>query len=158
MRFIADSMLGRLARWLRLLGYDTMYYPQIEDALLLRIAREDNRMLLTRDTRLVNVRGLRNFLLLNENNPLEQLKNVITTFDLNPFKKTVEFKKTTILSRCSICNAILNDIPKERAKDYVPEYIYLISDAFKQCSKCSKFYWKGTHLENFRKKLEEICC
>ena len=79
MKFIADSMLGRLARWLRLIGYDTLYYPHIEDSLILRIAREEDRTLLTRDTRLVKVRGLKDFLLLKENDPFEQLKNVIST-------------------------------------------------------------------------------
>ncbi len=149
MKFIADSMLGRLARWLRLLGYDTIYQPHIEDGLLLRIAREDNRILLTRDTRLVKVRGVKNFLLLQENNPFEQLKKVIRTFDLKQ-------KESTVPGRCPVCNASLNNIPKEQAKDFVPEYVYLISDSFKQCSKCSKFYWKGTHPERFRKKLEEV--
>ena len=82
MRFIADSMLGRLVRWLRLLGYDTVYYPRIEDSVLLRIAREENRILLTRDSRLVKARGLRQFLLLEENDPFDQLRSIITAFNL----------------------------------------------------------------------------
>jgi len=156
MKFIADSMLGRLARWLRLLGYDTIYYPQIEDRVLLRIAREDNRILLTRDSRLVKVRGLRNFLLLKDNNTFEQLKNVMKAFNLNPYDKFNEEKKSSILSRCTLCNGILENIPKEQARDYVPQYVYTTSDSFKHCSKCNKFYWKGTHPERFRKKLKEI--
>jgi hypothetical protein len=156
MRFIADSMLGRLARWLRLLGHDTIYHPQIEDRVLLRIAREDNRILLTRDSRLVKVRGLKNFLLLKENNTFEQLKSVIKTFNLSPYDKFNELKKTSILSRCALCNSVLNNIPKEQAKDYVPKYVYITCDVFKRCSKCNKLYWKGTHPEHFRKKLEEI--
>ena len=69
-------MLGRLAKWLRLLGHDTLYYPNIEDSLVLRIAREENRVLLTRDTRIVNVRDITPFLLLESNDPFVQLKEV----------------------------------------------------------------------------------
>ncbi len=170
MRFIADSMLGRLARWLRLLGYDTLYYPQIEDRLLLKIAREDNRILLTRDTRLVKVRGLQEnteparrtgrhrtqnteektqtkYFLLSENNPFDQLKTVIIAFNLNDFP---------VMSRCVVCNTSLNNIPKEKVKGFVPEYVYQTSDIFRQCSGCGKLYWKGTHPEKFKKKLSEI--
>ena len=147
MRFIADSMLGRLARWLRLLGFDTLYFPQIEDSLLLRIAREEDRILLTRDTRLVKVRGLRNFLLLRENGIFDQLREVISSLALKP---------VTGLSRCSLCNGTLDDVPKEKAKGFVPEYVYLTSEDFKRCHGCDKFYWNGTHQERLRKKLAEV--
>jgi uncharacterized protein with PIN domain len=156
MKFIADSMLGRLARWLRLLGHDTLYYPRIEDSLLLRIAREENRVLLTRDTRLVKVRGLNNYLLLSENDPFEQLRKVITTFGISPFSKCGEAVAALPAIRCSLCNSVLEDVPKEQAKDRVPEYVYLTTESFKKCQKCDKFYWEGTHREKLRKKLMEI--
>jgi uncharacterized protein with PIN domain len=162
-RFIADSMLGRLARWLRLLGYDTLYYPEIEDRILLKIAREDNRILLTRDTRLIKVRELQQnteesrekgvervqtkYFLLIENTPFDQLKTVITAFNLKDF---------SVMNRCAVCNAILDSITKEEVKNLVPEYVYHTSDIFKQCSNCGKLYWKGTHPEKFREKLSEI--
>ena len=149
-------MLGRLAGWLRLLGYDTLYYPHIEDSLLLRIAREEDRILLTRDTRLVKVRGLRNFLLLSENDPLEQLKKVITVFNLHPFDLGRDRFETCLYSRCSLCNSVLEDVPKEQAKGRVPDYVYLTSEGFRKCQKCEKFYWRGTHQERLRKKLREI--
>lgn len=156
MRFIADSMLGRLARWLRLLGYDTLYYPQIEDSLLLKIAREDNRILLTRDTRLVKVRGLKQFLLLKENDSFKQLRNVVKAFKLNLHDKLESGNDVMILSRCAVCNASVDNISKEDAKRFVPEYVYKTSDIFRQCSGCGKFYWKGTHPGKFRKKLSEV--
>ncbi len=156
MRFIADSMLGRLARWLRLLGYDTLYYPQIEDRLLLKIAREDNRILLTRDTRLVKVRGVQHFLLLKENNPFRQLKNLIMVFRLKLDDKSGSNEGSAIFSRCAVCNTSLNNIPKEEIKGFVPKYVYQTSDIFRRCSRCGKLYWKGTHSEKFKKKLLEI--
>jgi uncharacterized protein with PIN domain len=156
MRFIADSMLGRLARWLRLLGHDTLYYPHIEDSLLLRFAREEGRILLTRDTRLVKVRGLNNFLLLSENVPLEQLKKVIKTFGLIPSVTSLESYMASLISRCSLCNTVLINIPKSEAQNSVPEYVYRTSDNFKKCATCNKFYWKGTHQEKLHGKLREI--
>ena len=155
MKFIADSMLGRLARWLRLLGYDTLYYPHIEDSILLRIAREDSRILLTRDARLVKVRGLQRFLLLKENNPSKQLRKVVETFKLKIYGMD-GVKREVFLNRCVICNASLNAIQKEKIKGAVPEYVYRTSDVFRQCSECGKIYWKGTHPEKIRKKLIEI--
>lgn len=149
-------MLGRLARWLRLLGNDTLYYSDIEDSLLLRIAREEDRALLTRDTRLVKVRGLNKYLLLSENDPFEQLKKVITTFELIPPGKYIKAGAAIPLNRCSLCNSVLDCVPKEQAKDRVPEYVYLTTESFKKCLKCDKFYWEGTHQERLRKKLMDI--
>lgn len=152
MKFIADSMLGRLARWLRLLGYDTLYFPEIEDRVLLRISREEERILLTRDTRLVKIRGLKRFLLLDENDPFQQLKKVITTLRLDKGGQCI----SPLLIRCLICNTLLEKIPKESAKGMVPEYVYNTVEEFKLCPICRKFYWKGTHPEKARRKLLEV--
>ena len=154
MRFIADSMLGRLARWLRLLGFDTYYSPHIEDSLLIEIAREEKRVLLTRDTRLVKRRGVEEFLLLEENDTFAQLKKVIEVFDLLPEDRGDPCPVCFI--RCSLCNSLLDDIPKEDAKDNVPEYVYRTSENFRKCPACGKFYWKGTHHELLLKKLKTI--
>jgi len=156
MKFIADSMLGCLARWLRLLGCDTLYYPDIADRRIIEIAGEEDRVLLTRDTRLVRMRGLKYFLLLHENDPFEQLKKVITTYNLNPFEMRRGGFQTRPYSRCSLCNTLLQDVAKEHAKPHVPEYVYQTSEMFKRCPTCGKFYWKGTHPEKLRKKLKEI--
>ena len=147
-------MLGRLARWLRLLGFDTLYYPLIKDSLLLKIAREEKRTLLTRDTRLVKVRGLEDFLLLKENDTFDQLRKVIAMYDLIP--DINKLSGTRLLSRCSLCNSVLDDVPREQAKAHVPEYVYLVSENFRHCPQCGKFYWKGTHQDLLEKKLREI--
>jgi uncharacterized protein with PIN domain len=135
MKFIADSMLGRLARWLRLLGHDTLYFPSVEDRRLLRIARKENRILLTRDTRLVKMKGLQKFLLLKENDTFKQLKTVITTFDLVPHGQlgTDGFEITPSMhSRCSLCNSPLEDIPLEQARPFVPDYVFRTNDTIKK--------------------------
>ncbi len=142
-------MLGRLARWLRLLGCDTLYYPDIEDSLLLRKAREEKRILLTRNTHLVKTRGVQNFLLLKENDPFKQLKAVIDTFKL--ISDSAELP-----GRCALCNAGLKEVSKKEVKNSVPLYVFQTSDVFKQCSGCGKLYWNGTHPGRFKKKLSEI--
>jgi uncharacterized protein with PIN domain len=155
MKFIADSMLGRLVRWLRLIGFDTLYYPHIADGLLLRRAREEERILLTRDTRLVKVRGLKRFLLLHENDPLDQLKEVITSFGLTSFIND-RVDGSLPVSRCPLCNSQLDDISKERTKGRVPDYIYRTHSDIRHCPGCDKFYWKGTHQERMREKLLDV--
>ncbi len=149
-------MLGRLARWLRLLGHDVVYHIHLEDSLLLRIAREEERALLTRDTRLVQVRGLKNFLLLRDNNPFVQLKEVIEEFGLSPFDKSCGMSIPISGGRCSICNTALEDVSKEQAKAGVPKYVFDTAAPFRRCPECKKFYWKGTHQQRFAKKLREI--
>ncbi len=149
-------MLGRLARWLRLLGYDTAYSSQIEKSLLLRISREEERILLTRDARLVQVRGLTQYLLLTDNQPLEQLKKVITTFALFPAGISPESFMSPVIGRCSLCNTILENVSKERGKKRVPEYVFRTAESIKKCPRCEKYYWQGTHQERFRRKLTEI--
>jgi uncharacterized protein with PIN domain len=67
LRFVADAMLGRLARWMRFLGFDTLYYRDISDSRLIRIAREQNRLILTRDTRLVKIKAVKDYLLIKAN-------------------------------------------------------------------------------------------
>lgn len=153
MRFIADSMLGRLARWLRLLGFDTLYSPHIDDTLLIKTARDENRVLLTRDTRIVKRRGIQEFLLLEENDTFAQLKKVIEVYDLLP--KESEDPCPVCFIRCSLCNTLLEDIPKKDAKPHVPEYVYQTSESFRRCPSCNKFYWRGTHHELLLKKLKE---
>lgn len=134
-------MLGRLAKWLRLLGYDTLYSPRIEDREILRIARADNRILLTRNTRLLKIRGLQNivdsgkqhmsprdseygikYFFVNQNNCFGQLKEIISAFNLKNF---------SIMSRCAICNSAIENISKNEVKDHIPEYTYRTSDVFR---------------------------
>lgn len=155
MQFIADSMLGRLARWLRLLGYDTLYFSGIEDSLLLKIARQQNRILLTRDTRLVRVRGVSRFLLLYENDTFEQLRKVVRSFHL-PLPSLDGPLKLELQSRCVLCNAALKKSDRESNRDDVPPYVYQTSTVFKKCSGCGKPYWDGTHPEKIRLKLRSI--
>jgi len=146
--FLADVMLGRLARWLRLLGFDTLYYNDISDNRLLRIAKEQGRFILTRDTRLVKIKGIKDYLLIKANDSFSQLLEVIDTLKLTRFN---------LLSRCVKCNGMLTRIlDKNEIKDSVPEFVFLHFNLFLRCSDCGKVYWEGTHPRKFREKLSEV--
>jgi uncharacterized protein len=145
MQFIADAMLGRLARWLRFLGFDVLYFPDISDSELVRIAREQDRRILTRDTRLVQRKGLSHPVLIAANDPLEQLVQVL---------ESVKTKPGTPLSRCVKCNSPLVPIAdKNEIADTVPEFVFLQYNDFLRCTECGKIYWKGTHPERFKEKI-----
>ncbi len=105
-------MLGRLARWLRLLGFDTLYYSDISDRRLLRVAREEERLILTRDTHLVKIKGIKDYLLIKANDSFKQLLEVIDALKLKEFKP---------LTRCVKCNGLLkNVLDKNEIKYSVP--------------------------------------
>ncbi|MEW6002041.1 MAG: Mut7-C RNAse domain-containing protein [Nitrospirota bacterium] len=147
-KFVADVMLGRLARWLRLLGFDTLYSPELSDSKLLKLAREEGRFILTRDTRLINRRGIGDYLLIKANDPFEQLREVIDSLKLKEFCP---------LSRCVNCNGpLMRFSDKGEIKDSVPEFVFLNFNVFLRCGGCGKIYWEGTQPEKFREKLSEI--
>ena len=146
--FIADAMLGRLARWMRFLGFDTLYFRDIKDSKLIRIAREQDRCILTRDSRLIKVKGVNNYLLIKANDPLHQIIEVIDTLKVSQFNP---------LSRCVTCNGMIARVlNKQDIKDSVPEFIFLNINVFLECTECGKIYWEGSHPKKFKEKLDMI--
>jgi len=146
MRFLADCMLGTLAKWLRILGYDTAYYAKLDDNELVRLARAERRVLLSRDTRLLRRKGLRG-LLIKSQNVEEQLAQVLDAFDLpadNPF------------SRCPVCNTLLEKVPRHEAWGQVPPFVFQTQDRFSLCPECSRFYWRGTHWQHMLEQVEKL--
>jgi uncharacterized protein with PIN domain len=142
--FIADAMLGRLARWLRLLGFDTLYDPRISDRDLLRCALREGRTLLTRDTHFLHMKNLTNLFFVRSNDPREQVKEVLGAF---PVKQQGP-------GRCSRCNGILTNVDeRDSVEDIVPEFVFLRGGDFLRCGACGGVYWEGTHLRRFRAML-----
>ena len=144
--FVADMMLGRLTRWMRVLGYDVWYKNPVDDETLLALVREWHRVLITRDTRLVRRRGVGEHMLIRANDPMDQMMEVIRVYPPDP---------EHVLSRCVRCNIRLVSAEKKDLKDHVPEYIYLTESMFGRCLKCGRVYWRGTHYRHMVSTLTE---
>lgn len=141
-RFVADAMLGRLARWLRVIGADTLYDPEIEDAELARIAIAEGRIALTRDRALTEEWRIPRVLLLRSDAPLEQLAEVAERFGLD--------WRGRLFRRCSLCNCALARVSKDEAAQGVPERVLREGLAFARCPGCRRFYWEGSHTRRMR--------
>lgn len=146
MKFLADHMLGSLARWLRFLGFDTAYPEVLSDKELEELAAAEDRVLLTRDKELANSKDVQ-ALYIQSTDLDEQLMQVIMTYNL---------EITHELSRCSLCNTPLIQVNKNQVKDKVPERVYEWQNQFWECTHCNKYYWPGTHYINIKSKLAQL--
>lgn len=139
-------MLGRLARWLRLLGFDTLYYRDISDAHFFRIAKQQNRFILTRDTHFLRFKNFSDFLLIKLNDTFDQLVELIKILGLKEFG----------VSRCVRCNGVLLELhEKKEIRSLVPGHVYLHSSKFLRCKDCNWIYWEGSHMKRFRERVCE---
>ena len=148
MKFIVDSMLGRLAKWLRIIGYDTIYYPEIDDREFVSIALKKDRFILTRDTLLVKRRNVKDFLLVEGDHFRDQLCFVVKRLKLDP--------NVGIFTRCIRCNRPLEIIDKSDIESMVPDYVFASQDIFKMCQTCKKVYWGATHRDRMKEELKTI--
>ncbi len=145
-RFVVDGMLGSLARWLRILGYDADYANQRDDAELVRIARAENRVLLTRDRELAGRRGVR-ALLVESQSLDEQLDQVTAAFPVAAGSHS---------SRCPVCNTTLIQATPEEVADRVPAYVLAHHRHFQRCPGCGRIYWRGSHWRNMQARLKQF--
>jgi uncharacterized protein len=144
-RFVADAMLGRLARWLRILGNDTCYNPAWDDGYIIRLARAEDRVVLTRDRELAKRSGA-SIILLRSEQLDEQLAQLLHALPIEVDNEP----------RCPICNSPLQTITKGEAWDQVPLHSYIDNEIFKRCLNCGRFYWPGTQWRRIRDTLEMI--
>jgi uncharacterized protein with PIN domain len=149
-RFVVDSMLGRLARWLRILGFDTWYFREIEDERLLEMHVETGRVLLTRDTHLVQCRGVESHVLVTNDGWEDQLREVLETLSLS-------VDPARPLTRCPLCNSPLRQLSAEEAHGRVPDHVARTTTAFRGCGSCGKVYWPGTHRKRMAEVVERLC-
>lgn len=144
-RLLADAMLGKLARWLRLLGLDTRY-AEGDDHRIAYLARSEGRVLLTMDWTLAQRRGLRTVLITSQS--LEaQIEEVIAAVGAPPPGAS---------PRCMACNAPLVEIAPEATRDRVPAYVARTHDVFHCCPKCGKIVWKGSHWQDMESRYPRI--
>ncbi len=146
MRFIVDAMLGTLARWLRTLGYDALFDPTWDDDALVRIARAEQRVLLTRDTQLLRRRNLCALYITSQRWD-EQIRQVLRELPLPP---------PAPLTRCLTCNTPLEDMLRSEAWGLVPPYVFVRHQRFRFCPDCQRVYWQGTHWDRMQRSIEEF--
>ena len=150
-RFLADCNVGRLARWLRVLGYDAVYEPVLPDAQIVARALAEGRVLLTRDVDMMRRRaivgGSVQAVLLRADSVQDQLRQVLTQLALEP---------TQALSRCIDCNTVLKPRSRGAVAGRLPPYVRATQDRFSECPSCARVYWPGTHWERMRERIAAL--
>src|SRR6266496_2954056 len=147
-RFVADGHLGRLSRFLRLLGFDVAYDRQAQDRQLLSIMKRENRALLTRDRRLLMHAVVQTGYCPRSQNADEQTIEVLRRFNL--FSSIVPF------SRCLRCNALLQQVDKAEIIEKLEPLTKIYYEQFRRCTGCGQIYWPGSHFSKLQRRLEEI--
>jgi uncharacterized protein with PIN domain len=147
-RFVVDVNVGRLAKWLRAMGYDTLFTPSGDDNDLVRLALQEGRILLTRDSLLMRRKlatsGRLKALLIRADDYQLQLRQVVEALGLDTGKE---------FSRCIGCNQPLREVPHHQVQEQVPRYVFQTQEEFKECPACQKIYWRGTHWARMRAEL-----
>ncbi len=150
-RFIADVNVGKLGRWLRILGYDVVIDRSLDDGALVSLGRREGRVILTRDRALPQLwevkEGLVKVVLLASEKLGVQLRQVVDDLGLESFQ---------LLSRCLECNWELVAQGKEAVQGRVPPYVLETQVAFKACPNCGRVYWAGTHWSHMRQTLAQM--
>jgi uncharacterized protein with PIN domain len=139
-------MLGTLAKWLRILGYDTVYDPDLDDHQLVRLARAQDRVLLTRDRELAMRRGVRVLSVKSEDLD-DQVRQVLAELELETDQS---------FSRCPICNEPLQTLDREAARGRVPPYVAQTRKTLKSCPCCRRVYWRGSHWRRMDEQLAKF--
>lgn len=144
-KVILTRELGRLCKWLRILGFDAEYYKEDNLASLIIRALRDKRTVITRRKEIGDLK----IVIISSDHVKEQIQEVLTVFDYR-------LEKAKMFSRCVVCNQELVPADKEKVRDKVPEYVFQTQDRFFCCEKCGRVYWQGTHWGNVQDFLKNI--
>jgi uncharacterized protein with PIN domain len=147
-RFILDVHLGKLSRYLRLCGFDTLYDNAYEDHRIVQLAKNQGRIILTRDIGLLKHGDVQHGYWLRSDQPNRQLREVVRRFDLKD--------QIRLFSRCLECNGRIVPVSKESVKDQLQEDTRRYYHAFYQCARCNKIYWKGSHYQHMIEQINHI--
>jgi len=151
-RFIVDHNVGKLAKWLRVMGYDTLFFNGSNDSRMIATALAERRVILTRDTQIMQRRvvtkGQLKAVLIKSDRPELQMHQVIETLNLD-----CQFRPFTI---CLECNQTLVVRSKEQVKDLVPPYVFRTQSQYMECPTCQRIYWRGTHWQAMTERLKQF--
>ena len=148
-KFVLDANLGRLARYLRLLGFDCLYENDFEDAFVARISSEQQRTVLTRDRALLQHRIITHGYFVRAVRPRLQVPEVLSRFDL--------YRLVAPFSRCIRCNGVLQDVDKATIEDRLEPKTRKYFDTFRMCTSCGQVYWQGSHYERAMRLVDDWC-
>jgi uncharacterized protein with PIN domain/sulfur carrier protein ThiS len=147
-RFVLDTHLGRLAAYLRLFGFDTLYRNDYDDPTLADISIKEHRILLTRDKQLLMRKQITHGYYVRATQPQKQLLEVLTRFDLRKTQQS--------FTRCMHCNGEIRPVAKEEIESRLLPRTKIWYTEFWQCSQCNKIYWKGSHYRRMQELIESI--
>jgi uncharacterized protein len=147
-RFVLDAHLGGLARYLRLLGFDTWYRNDYDDLMLARISQLESRILLTRDRGLLKRSAVTHGYYIRDTQPLHQAREVLKRFDL--------YRATRPFQRCLHCNGLLKEVSKEEILDRLEPNTRRYFDQFWRCENCQRIYWRGSHYERMQHLVQAL--
>ncbi|MEA1889093.1 MAG: Mut7-C RNAse domain-containing protein [Pseudomonadota bacterium] len=147
-RFVLDTHLGRLAAYLRMLGFDTLYRNDYDDPVLARISVDEHRVLLTCDRQLLMRKQITHGYFVRSRQPQQQLLEVLSRFDL--------FNNQQPFTRCMHCNGKIRPVNKHIIEDRLSPDTKKYYNEFFQCEMCSKIYWKGSHYQKMRRMIERV--
>jgi uncharacterized protein with PIN domain len=152
LKFIVDNNVGKLAKWLRIMGYDTLFFSSLNDSHMIATALAEGRVILTRDTQIMKRRvvasGKIKAILIQSDNPEVQMHQVIDSLNLD-----CEFSPFTI---CLECNQPLVARGKHEVKDLVPPYVFETQNQYMECPACHRIYWRGTHWQAMIQRLKKF--
>lgn len=147
-RFILDTHLGRLACYLRMMGFDSLYSNGYDDAALALISSQEKRLLLTKDRGLLKRNLVTHGYCVRSIHPREQLLEILKRFDLFGLVRPFE--------RCLRCNALLEEVSKAEVLEHLPLRVRHEQMQFRRCRGCSQIYWRGSHFERMQSFLEHV--
>lgn len=150
MKFLCDQMLGTLAKWLRIYGFDTFFVnSEMDDAKLMEITKKENRILITRDRNLIQSAR-------RENLKTIEIKKTDINEQISTVLGDIKIDNKKVLSRCILCNTEIEEIKKGDIKTKVPKRVFDNNEKFWFCKKCNKIYWKGSHYEKMFEKINKL--
>jgi len=151
-KFIVDINVGKLAKWLRMMGYDTLLFDGDDDWRMIIIALEEGRVVITKDTQIVKrgviTSGRLKAILITSDKSEQQIQQVVESLNLD-----YQYRPFTL---CLECNQPLVERSKEEVEDRVPPYIFQTQNEYVECPACHRIYWKGTHWKAMTEKLQRL--
>jgi hypothetical protein len=151
-KFIVDNNVGKLAKWLRIMGYDALFFTGEDDGRMVKVALAQNRVILTKDTQIMRRRlitsGRLKAILIEGDDPKAQLQQIAEVLNLD-----YQFKPFSV---CLECNESLVERDKDEVRDLVPPYVFKTQNLYMECPSCHRIYWRGTHWQAMSRELDRF--